>query len=150
MRMTTARLLGAIAAGLGVAASMVWFVYLVAALVHRRLAIPLARLPDEPPEGGWPALAVIFAARNEAAGVEQATRSLLAQDYPELEVIAVDDRSTDDTGAILDAIAAEDPRLRVVHVRDLPAGWLGKNHALQSAAGETRADWLLFTDADVV
>ena len=82
--------------------------------------------------------------------VEQATRSLLAQDYPELALIAVDDRSTDGTGAILDAIAAEDTRLKVLHIEELPAGWLGKTHALHAAAATSSADWLLFTDADVL
>ena len=110
----------------------------------------LAALPPIEPAGGWPRLAVLFAARNEAAGVERATRSLLDQDYPGLNVIAVDDRSTDATGTILDALAATDPRLRVVHVRTLPGGWLGKNHALQVASEASEAEWLLFTDADVV
>jgi hypothetical protein len=74
----------------------------------------------------------------------------LAQDYPRLEVIAVDDRSTDATGAILDALAIADSRLRVVHVRELPEGWLGKLHAMHLAAESTTAPWLLFTDADVI
>jgi hypothetical protein len=115
----------------------------------------VARIIDQPldpaPEGpGWPALAAVFAARNEAPAVERAVRSLLAQDYPELSVIAVDDRSTDRTGAILDAVARDDPRLRVIHVRELPPGWLGKTHALHAGASATTAQWLLFTDADVV
>lgn len=117
---------------------------------HRRGAPRLADLPDDAPAGGWPTLAVIFAARDEAQGVERATRSLLAQDYPGLQVIAVDDRSADGTGAILDQLAAVDARLRVRHVTELPAGWLGKNNALHVAAQSTDADWLLFTDADVV
>src|SRR6266511_4835590 len=88
--------------------------------------------------------------RDEAAGVERAMRSLLAQDGVELEVVAVDDRSSDGTGAILDGLAAADPRLAVLHVRALPDGWLGKNHACHAGAGRAQGDWLLFTDADVV
>lgn len=112
----------------------------------------LADVPaDGPPPGGaWPPVAVVVAARDEARGIEAAMRSLLEIDYPALELVAVDDRSTDGTGEILDRLAAEDPRLRVVHVRDLPDGWLGKNHALHLGQEATSADLVLFTDADVV
>ena len=93
--------------------------------------VALAELPAEPaPPGGWPRLTVVVAARDESATVEPAMRKLLAMDYPALEVIAVDDRSADGTGAILERIAAEDARLRVVRVDELPSGWLGKVHAL--------------------
>jgi glycosyltransferase involved in cell wall biosynthesis len=135
---------------LGLLGAAAWLRYLFGWLRHRRRILHLIDLPADPPEGGWPRLAVLFAARDEAPHVEAATRSLLAQDYPDLEVIAVDDRSIDATGAILDRLTHEDPRLRVVHVRDLPDGWLGKTHALKSAADSTDAPWLLFTDADVV
>ena len=81
--------------------------------------------------------------------MEAAARALLALDYPALEVVAVDDRSTDATGRILDRLAASDPRLRVRHVSDLPPGWLGKNHAMAEGAASATGDWLLFTDADV-
>lgn len=106
-----------------------------------------------------PRIAVVVAARDEAEHVEAAMRSLLALDYPSggasadggLTVIAVDDRSGDATGAILDRLAAADARLRAVHVTELPPGWLGKNHALElgaRAAIAGGADWVLFTDAD--
>jgi glycosyltransferase involved in cell wall biosynthesis len=139
-------------AGLGVLASLFWAGQLAEALRYHARAVWLGAVPAEPPpDGGWPSVAILFAARDEAAMVEQATRSLLSQDHPDFAVIAVDDRSNDGTGAILDAIAAEDARLKVVHVRDLPAGWLGKTHALHVAAGmATAARWLLFTDADVL
>jgi len=96
-----------------------------------------------------PSLTIVATARNEAARIEAAARSLLAQDYPGCEVLIVDDRSTDETGSILDRLAAEDSSLRVLHVADLPAGWVGKSHALACAAEATRSDWILFTDADV-
>ncbi len=130
----------------------VW-IYAYLQVVLRGGFIPTLRdQPAEMPPEGWPRLSVIFAARDEAESVGQATRTMLARDYPALRVIAVDDRSKDGTGEILDAIAVEDPRLQVVHVLDLPEGWLGKCHALQRGATEAKADdaWLLFTDADVM
>ncbi len=97
-----------------------------------------------------PALSILVPACNEAATLERAMQSLLALDYPNLEIIAVDDRSTDGTGALLERLAAACPRLRVLHISSLPSGWLGKNHALHVASQEATGDWLLFTDADVV
>ncbi|HYH79894.1 MAG TPA: glycosyltransferase [Longimicrobium sp.] len=112
----------------------------------------LARLRDVPllAEAELPSASIVFAARDEARGIEPALRSLLRQDLPLLQVIAVDDRSTDGTGEILDRVAAGEPRLTVVHVTDLPAGWLGKNHALHLGAARATGELLLFTDADVV
>ena len=103
---------------------------------------------------GAPHLVVIVPACNEEANVAGCVRSLLAQDYGDLHLIAVDDRSTDGTGAILDGIAVESPgRLTVLHVTELPAGWLGKTHAMAFAARHAQAmhhpDWLLFTDGDI-
>ena len=103
-----------------------------------------ASLPASPPR-----VSVIVAARNEERAIEAAARSLVAIDYPALELIVVDDRSTDRTGEILDRIHAEHPRLDVVHVRDLPPGWIGKNHALHAGSQKATGDFLLFTDADV-
>ena len=101
------------------------------------------------PDAELPSVTIVSAGRNEAARIGAAARSLLAQDTPRLEVIAVDDRSEDSTGAILDQIAAEDPRLAVLHVRELPEGWLGKCHALALGAAAAEGDWILFTDGDV-
>lgn len=97
-----------------------------------------------------PMVSVIVPSRDEAAAVEDGLRSLLSIDYPNYEVIAVDDRSTDGTGEIMERIAGTDPRCRVLHITELPPGWLGKNHANMEAARHARGDYLLFTDGDVV
>lgn len=112
-----------------------------------------------------PRVSIIVPARNESGGVVAGLTSLLALDYPNYEVIGVDDRSTDNTGALMDRVAADsriphpsktglggppvEGVLRVVHVRDLPSGWMGKQHAMWIAAQQATGDWLLFTDADV-
>jgi glycosyltransferase involved in cell wall biosynthesis len=116
------------------------------ALGQRRLL----RLGSVAPAGNEPRLSIVVAARNEARGIEAAVTSLLKLDYPRLEIIVVDDRSTDGTGAILERLSSATGRLRVVHVTALPPGWLGKNHALHMGASQATGDLLLFTDADVV
>jgi glycosyltransferase involved in cell wall biosynthesis len=96
-----------------------------------------------------PTISILFAARDEEEKLPAALATLMEIDYPNLEVIAVDDRSQDATGRILDEFAAAHPRLHVVHVTELPEGWLGKPHALQKAYEASSGEWLLFTDADV-
>lgn len=127
---------------------LVWLGLAVMVVPGNRRLRRLARL-QAPNPGAWPRVSVVIAARNEAATVGAALPTVLAKDYPDLEFIAVNDRSEDDTGAILDRLAAGDPRLRVVHVRELPAGWIGKNHALHLGAQQATGEWILFTDADV-
>jgi len=133
---------------LGVFTFLAWLLPLLESRLARWRPQPLVRIPANGPET-LPRLSIIVPARDEEATVEQAMRTLLALDYPDLEIIAVDDRSTDRTGAILDQLAAEDARLRVVHVRQLPPGWLGKNHALHVGSSQATGDYILFTDADV-
>lgn len=96
-----------------------------------------------------PSISVIFTALNEEQDIEQALTSLLALDYPKLEIIAINDRSSDSTPAILDRMQQRYPHLRVYHIHDLPHGWFGKNHALYFGSQKANGEWLLFTDADV-
>lgn len=111
----------------------------------------IAHLRDLHGEGNsWPGVSVVIAARNEETKIEEALRSVLALDYPDLEILVVNDRSTDSTGLILSTIASTHPRLRIVTLESLPAGWLGKNYALFEGASEATGELLLFTDADVV
>jgi hypothetical protein len=114
----------------------------------RRIPSLAALRPVEP--AAAPSVSVVVAARNEEAKIAGALRSVLAQEYARLEVIVVDDRSTDATGAILDRLADGEGRLRVMHLEELPRGWLGKNHALARGAAVASGEWILFTDADVV
>ena len=106
-------------------------------------------LPESPPR-----VTAMVPVRDEAAGIEACLRGLLDQDYSadRLDVVVANDRSTDGTGDILDRLADREPRLRVLHVRDLPAGWLGKPHALHAARRRfdgTLGDWLWLVDSDV-
>jgi cellulose synthase/poly-beta-1,6-N-acetylglucosamine synthase-like glycosyltransferase len=114
--------------------------------------IPNLLLPqhDVSPQGA-PSLTVIVPARDEAADIAATLHSLLQQDYPNLQIIAVNDRSTDRTGEIITTLAAQYPnKLRALHITELPEGWLGKTHAMALAARQAPTDYLLFTDADVL
>ena len=126
---------------------------------------------------GNPRVSIVVPARNEEDSIEQALNTLLALDYDNYEVIAVNDRSTDRTGEIMERMERNPhpstgsepalslpkgqafsqrtremgpPDFRVIHHRELPGGWLGKTHAMWSAANQATGDWLLFTDADVL
>ena len=140
------------------------FAWLIAAAWLSRVLPALWMLPRVPnllkrtddardSSAAWPSVTVIVPAKDEGAAIEHSLRSLLASDYPNLQIVAVDDRSVDATGGLMDALASASEsqgRLRVLHVKDLPEGWLGKPHAMALAATGTTSDWLLFTDADVV
>jgi cellulose synthase/poly-beta-1,6-N-acetylglucosamine synthase-like glycosyltransferase len=106
---------------------------------------------DRTPDAAVNRLVIVVPACNEEDSIEQALRRLIALDYSNYQVIAVNDRSSDRTGAIMDTVAASsNGRLKIVHITELPAGWLGKVHAMWSAARQTDSDWILFTDADVM
>lgn len=103
--------------------------------------------PDESPQGK---VSVVIPARNEALDIEASVRSVLAMEHVDLEVIVVNDHSEDETGTILDAIAAEDSRLTVVHNPPLREGWLGKPNAMDAGVAHARGETILFSDADVL
>jgi len=100
------------------------------------------------PGANVPYISVIVAARNEAANIEACVRTMLKQDYPKFEMIVCNDRSTDTTGAIVKRLADEDERIRLINVKDLPAGWCGKNHAMQIGIAASKGQWLCMIDAD--
>ncbi len=112
--------------------------------------IPLMENIEEqlPGDGPAPRVSIIVTARNEERDLEDSLRSMLRLDYPDYEIIAVDDRSTDGTGEIVDRLSAEDGRIRALHVTELPPGWYGKSHAAFRAAEMATGELLLFTDAD--
>jgi glycosyltransferase involved in cell wall biosynthesis len=132
------------------AVALLWVVSTAVALIK------LPEIPDlldekygqalaEPPR-----IAVIVPAKNEASDIEATLRSVLALEGVRAEVIAVDDRSTDETAAIMDRVAAEDTKVRVLHIKKLPDGWTGKTHAMALAARQATVEWLLFTDGDIL
>jgi glycosyltransferase involved in cell wall biosynthesis len=116
----------------------------------------LDTLPSIPSTRGGPSLTVVVPARDEEASIETCLRSLLTSTGLRLQIIAVDDRSSDRTGERMDAITAEvrasktAHQFEVIHIKDLPQGWLGKPHALALGAQHAVAPWILFTDGDVV
>ena len=153
----------------GLLLALIWLVPTLQLALHFSEVADLTQPEWNPPQDTvLPSLTIVVPARNEEAEIEAALRSLLHLDYPQYQIVAVNDRSTDQTGAIMERLAAEPSsagKLRVLHVRDLPPGWLGKVHAmwLGSHTDDTQknstqanvpqragSDWLLFTDADCV
>ena len=109
------------------------------------------RRPSTP--NGEPRVSIIVPARNEEEHIRETLVQLLALDYSNYEIIVVNDRSTDRTGQIMDEVAASSQAhglLKVIHISELPSGWLGKTHAMWTAVQQASGDWLLFTDADVL
>ena len=139
----------------GYATVVFWAVLLVPSLLMMiRKRITRCLPGTETPEV-WPAISVIVPAKDEAETIELTLNSLLASDYPRLEIIAVNDRSTDETGAIMERVAqaaSEQDRvsMQIVHITELPADWLGKSHAMHQAAKQATGELLLFTDGDII
>jgi glycosyltransferase involved in cell wall biosynthesis len=118
-------------------------------VAYGTLQLPWLKDYNAADNASCPPISLIFAARDEQEKLPAALATLVSIDYPSLEIIAVDDRSGDATPKILDEFAAQHPQLKVVHVRELPEGWLGKPHALQSGHEVSRGELIVFTDADV-
>ena len=128
--------------------ALVWLGLALPMIIGQRGMRGLASAPTRS-DAELPRVSIVCAARDEGARVENAARSLLSQDYPGLEIVYVDDRSKDETGAILDRLAREDARLHVLHVTELPDSWLGKCNAMARGAALAKGEWILFTDGDV-
>jgi len=135
---------------------LIWFSRLVDAALGMRKVADISRpewnrKPAMPK--GNPRVSIIVPARDEEEHIGPALATLLKLDYDNYEIIAINDRSTDRTGEVMNQVASTPDasgRIQVIHVRELPRGWLGKAHAMWSAAERTTGDWLLFTDADVL
>ena len=131
-----------------VSVAAVWAGRLVVLSLFDHWLPPLS--PVEPTEStdDLPSISMIVAAKDEERNIEACVRSLAMQDYPDIEVICVDDRSDDETPQILARLAAELPNFRYLRIKQLPEGWFGKNNAMHHAVAEATGDWLCFTDAD--
>jgi len=157
----------------GIVLALAWFSRIVDAALGMPSVADVSRPQwDRNPvsPAGNPRVSIIVPARNEEEIIEHSLQSLLSLDYDNYEVIAVNDRSTDRTGEIMESVMGSSQvsqirrdlghptsfsgssfsLLRVVHHRELPAGWLGKTHAMWTAANLANGEWLLFTDADVI
>jgi len=136
--------------------ALAWFSRILEAAIGMPRVANIARpewdrRPATP--SGEPRVSIVVPARNEEEHIRETLARLLALDYSNYEIIAVNDRSTDHTGQIMDEIAASSRAhglLQAIHISELPSGWLGKTHAMWTAGQQATGDWLLFTDADVL
>ena len=129
--------------------SLLYWLWSLYGAVRVSRAVPLLAKLDLPQPDHWPSLSVIVPACNEADKLEPAVRTLLAEDYPDLQIVLINDRSTDSTGQIIDRLAQEDPRIKPIHINTLPDGWTGKVHALHTGLAQSTSQFVLLTDADV-
>lgn len=126
-----------------------WIVLFVQGVINRILVRNLSRI-DAPEPESWPLVSYVVPARNEERGIERAVTSFCNQDYPNFEVVVVDDRSTDSTPHILDELQAKYDNLTVVQGQEPPPGWLGKPNALETGRKQAKGEWILMVDADAV
>ena len=134
---------------LAAAAALPWIIAPLVVAIRARNSRTLDEMPATPPPDA-PLVSVIIPARNEARCIAQCVRSVLSTTYPSVEVVVVDDHSTDGTGDLAHAAASGDQRLRVMVPPPLPDGWFGKQWACASGAGVSRGEMLCFADADTV
>jgi glycosyltransferase involved in cell wall biosynthesis len=129
---------------------MAWGFYNVALEAGRRKMVLMKR-PPHPIKGEPPTVSILIPAKDEGERIRDCLKSALKQDYPAFDVIAIDDRSTDNTGAVMDQVAQADSRLHVMHITKPPAqGWTGKNNALFQGTRNAKGSWLLYVDSDVI
>jgi glycosyltransferase involved in cell wall biosynthesis len=129
--------------------AVLWTVLFIEVLLGN-LSTKFLRDVAEKSTAPLPKVSIIIPACNEERNIEEALQSVLNQDYQNLEILVINDRSTDNTGAILKRISEREGDLRVAEINSLPQGWLGKNHALNFGAQQATGEIFLFTDADVV
>ena len=136
----------------GIVLALVWLSRLIDAAFGMTKVADISRPEWDSKPNPASRVTIIVPARNEEEHIEKTLRQLLAIDYEHYEIVAVNDRSTDRTGEIMDRIAAGafPNRLKVIHVKELPLGWMGKPHAMWTGAKQGTGEWLLFTDADVL
>jgi chlorobactene glucosyltransferase len=131
----------------GVAVALIWALF-VAGVVLNALLVPKLRAGERPSRAL--SLSVVIPARNEERDIGETVRAFRAQNYPDFEVIVVDDRSTDTTAATAREAAGDDAHFRVISGAETPEGWLGKPWALEQGAQAARGELLLFVDADIL
>lgn len=115
--------------------------------IHNQYHLDIVVMPVSAPTSA-PKVSVCIPARNEETNIRRCVEAVLRQDYPNFEVIVLDDRSTDATLTLLREIASHDSRLLPISGSDLPEGWAGKPHALYQASVVAKGEWLCFIDAD--
>jgi cellulose synthase/poly-beta-1,6-N-acetylglucosamine synthase-like glycosyltransferase len=139
----------------GLILAAIWFSRVLDAALGMPTIADLARPEWDRPASSNSKISMIVPARNEEEMIGKTLPTMLRQDYQNYEVIAIDDRSTDLTGEIIDRIASsytagqDGPSLKVIHISELPTDWMGKPHAMWVGAQQATGDWLLFTDADI-
>lgn len=135
------------------AGTIAWFLRLVRVIRLPQKDIYLKPFSGENQQ--LPSVSILLPARNEEKNIHACITSLLGQDYPDFDIIVINDRSTDRTQVLVEEIKSrldkDNPgRLKLLNIKDLPAGWTGKTHGLCQGAKIARGEWLLFTDADTI